>query len=122
MGIFGPKTPFLFQPLQERREPRDPLFQEMGIRALVWGWGNPKSRGKTCRETILSLSCIAITLTAGVILKEEKSPLLCLRGSSGGILGDNLGEGNCESKIVLETGESIFAARHQDVSQGPLGN
>ena len=27
MGVFGP---------------RNPLFQEMGIRGSVWGWGNPK--------------------------------------------------------------------------------
>ena len=47
-----------------------------------------------------SLSCLAITLTAGVILKEEESPLLWARDSLGGIFGDNLSEGNCESKIV----------------------
>ena len=31
------------------------------------------------------------------------------------------GEGNCESKIAARQGVSIFAARHQDVSHGPLG-
>ena len=40
----------------------------------------------------------------------------------GGILGDNLGEGNCESKIASrQWGDKFFAARHQSVSQGPLG-
>ena len=58
----------------------------------------------------------------GVILKEEKkSPLLWARDSLGGILGDNLGEGNCESKIVARQWGVNFAARHQGVSQGPLG-
>ena len=46
--------------------------------------------------------CLAITLTARVILKEaKKSPLLRGRDSLGGIfLGDNLGEGDCESRIA----------------------
>ena len=40
----------------------------------------------------------------------------------GGLLGDNLDEGNCESqKVLRDNGEAIFAARHLDVSQGPLG-
>ena len=43
---------------------------------------------------------LAITLTAGVMLKEEKSPLLWARDSLRGILGDNLGKGKWESKIV----------------------
>ena len=34
------------------------------------------SRGKSCRETILSLNCLAVTITAGAILKEEKMPSL----------------------------------------------
>ena len=32
------------------------------------------TRGNNCGETILSLSCLAVTLTAGVILQEEKMP------------------------------------------------
>ena len=48
----------------------------------------------------LSLNCLAITLTAGVIWKREKRPLLWSRDSLGDILGDNLGEGNCESNNV----------------------
>ena len=57
----------------------------------------------------------------GVILKEEKSPLLWVRDSLGGIQGDNLGEGNCESKIITRQWGDNFAARHQDVSQGHPG-
>ena len=48
-------------------------------------------------------------------------PSLVARESFGGMLGDNLGEGNCESKIVVRQWGVNFAARHQGVSQGPLG-
>ena len=38
-----------------------------------------------------------------------------------GILRDNLDEGNCGSKIAArQWGEAILAARHFDISQGPL--
>ena len=47
MGIFGPKTPFssLWKGWGEMGVfgARNPLFQEMGIRALVGGRGNPNS-------------------------------------------------------------------------------
>ena len=41
--------------------------------------------------------CLSIvsTLTAGVISKEPKCPLLWARDALGGIIGDNLDEGNC---------------------------
>ena len=55
----------------------------------------------------------------GVILKEEKSPLLG-RDSSGGILGDNLGKGNCESKIVSRVGRQ-FLPRDIRMSRRVLG-
>ena len=55
---------------------------------------------KLPRDNFCPASCLAIALIAGVILKEEKCPLLRARDSLGGIFGDNLGEGNCESKIV----------------------
>ena len=77
---------------------------------------------KLPRDTFCLSIVSQLTLTAGVILKEEECPLLWVRHSFGGILGDNLGEGNCESKIVARQWETIFAARHQGVSQGPLGN
>ena len=57
------------------------------------------SRGKIAARQFLPRD-IAITLTAGLILKEDKKPSLVGRDSLGGILGDNLGEGNCESKIA----------------------
>ena len=53
--------------------------------------------------------------------RGRRSSPFWVRDSLGGILGDNLGEGNCESKIVWRQWGDIFASRHQDVSQGPLG-
>ena len=72
---------------------------------------------------VLSLNCLAVTPhRRGILKKREKCPLLWARDSFGVILGDNLGEGNCESKIVArQWGDNFFAARHQGVSQGPLG-
>ena len=47
----------------------------------------------------MPLSCRAITLIPGVILNEEKKPSLeGERGNLGGILRDNLGEGNLGSQ------------------------
>ena len=47
MGIFGPKTPFSNLCKGEGKrgflDPRNPLFQEMGIRAPVWDRGNPNT-------------------------------------------------------------------------------
>ena len=81
------------------------------------------SRGKNCRETILSLNCLAVTLTAGVILKEEKMPslvgVLWARDSFGGILGDNLGEVNCESKIVARQWGVNFCRETSRCLAGP---
>ena len=54
-------------------------------------------------DRFLSLTCPRnYPHLRGLILKEDKNPLLLWgRDSLGGILGDNLGEGNCESKIGL---------------------
>ena len=62
--------------------------------------------------------CRAITLAAGAIWKKRESPLFWERGNFGGILRGNLDEGQT---LARDSGESIFAARHQDASQGPLG-
>ena len=79
-------------------------------------------RGKIAARQFLSLNCLAITLTAGVVLKEEKTPLLWARDSLGGVLGDNLGERVIASqKLSRDSRETSFAVRHQDVSQRPLG-
>ena len=55
---------------------------------------------KIAERQLLSLSCLAITRTAGVVLKEEKCPLLWARDRLGDIFRRQFGEGNCESKIV----------------------
>ena len=70
----------------------------------------------------LSLNCLAITLTAGVILSEEKMPSLVGESTLGGILGDDLGEGNCESKIVSRQWGRLFLPRDIKMSRrAPLG-
>ena len=48
----------------------------------------------------LLLNWRAFSIIAGAILKEEKSLLLWGRGDLRGILRDDLGEGDCESKIA----------------------
>ena len=58
-------------------------------------------RGKNCRETI----CVSqlprnYSHRGGNLERRKKKPLLWGRGNLGGILRDNLGEGNCESKIA----------------------
>ena len=54
---------------------------------------------------------------------RPKLPLLWGRGNLGGILRDNLGEGNCESKVAArQWGVNFCPARQQDVLQGPLGS
>ena len=80
------------------------------------------SRGKNCRETIFVSHLSRNYLTGGVNFEKRiKSPLLWGRDSLGGILGDNLARVIASQKLPRDSGETIFAARHQSVSQGPLG-
>ena len=73
------------------------------------------SRDKNCRETIfVSQLSRSYPHRGGYLERGEKNPLLWGRDSLGGILVDNLGEGNCESKLSRGIGETIFATRHQD--------
>ena len=62
----------------------------------------------------MALDCLAITLTAGVILKEALKPTL---------VGErHFGEGNLRGQTLSQdNGETILAVRHLDVSHGPLG-
>ena len=70
----------------------------------------------------MSLTCLAITLTAGLILKEDRTnPLLWGRDSLGGILGDNLCEGNCESKIASRQWGDNFCRETSICLAGPSG-
>ena len=104
---FGPKLGF----------PRRKIPSQRALRGILM------PRGKNCRETIFSRSVAAqLPSPRGQFRKRGKNPLLWGRGNLGGILRDNLGEGNCEAKIAArQRGVNFFAARHQDVSQGPLG-
>ena len=91
----------------------------IGVFRTVFFSNPPTGPGEAsrCREAkiaarlSLPLNCRAITLIAGAILNEEKKPSL--------VGGRQFGD--CESKLPRDSGKSIFAARHQDVSQGPLG-
>ena len=80
-------------------------------------------RGKNCRETIfaarLPRNC---PHRRGNFERGKNVLLLWGRGNLGGILRDNLVARVIESqKLPRDSGESIFAARHQGVSHGPLG-
>ena len=57
----------------------------------------------------------------GLILKEDKKPSLVGERQLGGILGDNLGEGNCESKIASRQWEDNFCRETSICLAGPCG-
>ena len=80
------------------------------------------SRGKNCRETIFAAQLPHnYPHRGGNFETGKKSPLLWGRGNLGGNLRDNLAGVIASQKLQRDSGESIFAARHQDASQGPLG-
>ena len=69
----------------------------------------------------MSLSCLAVILTAGVILKEEKMPSVVGERQFWRYYRRHWARVIASQKLSRDSGESIFAARHQGVSQGPLG-
>ena len=79
------------------------------------------SRDKIAARQFLSLNCLAITLTAVGNLKEEKCLLLWGRDSLGGIFGDNLGEGKCESRIAPRQWGDNFCRETSRCLAGPSG-
>ena len=91
--------------------------------------GMPRGPGEAswCREAkiaarqFLLLDCRAITLTVGAILKRRKNSFLWEGGNLRGILRGIWVRVIASQKSPRDSGESIFAARHQDASQGPLG-
>ena len=78
-------------------------------------------RGKNCRETVFAAQLPHNTLTKGAILKEENMSSLVGRGNLGGILRDNLGEGN-ESQHCRETVGSQFCREASRCLAGPSGH
>ena len=57
----------------------------------------------------------------GVMLKEKRMPSLVGERQFGGILGDTLGEGNCESKIVARQWGVHFCRETARRLSGPSG-
>ena len=74
---------------------------------------------KIATRQFLSLNCLVVTVTAGVILKEEKLPSLVGERHFGGISGDNLGEGNCEPKTVARQWGVNFCRETSRCLAGP---
>ena len=81
MGVFGP---------------RNPLFQEMGIRGPVWGRGNPKARCDIRMMRVLWLKCSMILSRHSipgqkVVASDVPTAICCIRtlkyqSETGGIL------------------------------------
>ena len=76
------------------------------------------SRGKNCRETILPLTCLAITPTAGLILKEDKKPsLVGGERQFGRHFSRQFGRGSLRVKNCLETVGRQFLPRDINLSR-----
>ena len=76
---------------------------------------------RNCRETSLPLNCGAITLTAGVLLKQAKMSSLVGERQFRRHFERQFGVRVIASqKLPRDSGESICAARHQDVSHEAL--
>ena len=80
------------------------------------------SQGKNCREAIfVSQLSRNYPHRGGDLERGKKPPLVGVRDGLGGILGDNLGEGNCESKIVLRERGDNFCREASRCLAGPSG-
>ena len=73
-----------------KKAPQNPVGQKRHLDVA----GQKLPRDNFCLSVVSQLPS-----PGGVISKEAKIPLLWARGNLGGILGDSLGRGNCESKI-----------------------
>ena len=79
-------------------------------------------RGKNCRETIFAAQLPGNCPHHRVNFERGKNVLSC----GGEAIWEAFLETICarviaSQKLPRDSGESIFAARHQDASQGPLG-
>ena len=79
-------------------------------------------RGKNCRETIFAAQLPRNYPHHGGSLERGKNVLCCGGEAIWEAFYETIWARVIESqKLPRDSGESIFAARHQDVSQGPLG-
>ena len=78
-------------------------------------------RGKNCRETILAAQLPRNCPLRGGKFERWKCPLLWGRGNFGGILRDNLGKGNWESKIAARQWGVNFCREASRCLVGPSG-
>ena len=78
-------------------------------------------RGKNCRETIFAAQLPRDYPHLGSNFERGKN-VYCGREAIWEAFYETIWAREIESqKLPRDSGESIFAARHQDVSQGPLG-
>ena len=100
-----------------QRPPKASLLIQRAWRGILM------PRGETCRETIFAAQLPRnYPHRGGNFERRKKSPLLRGRGNLRGILRGNLVVRVIASqKAARQWGGAILAARHQDVSQGPLG-
>ena len=79
-------------------------------------------RGKNCRETIFAAQLPRDYPHHGGNFERGKNVLSCGGEAIWKAFSERIWARAIESqKLPRDSGESIFAARHQDVSQGPLG-
>ena len=79
------------------------------------------SRRKKRRETIFVSQLSRSYPHRRGNFERKKCPFLWARDSFGGILGDNLGEGNCESKVVVRQWGVNFCRETSRCLAGPSG-
>ena len=80
-------------------------------------------RGKNCRETSFAAQLPRNYPRHGGNFERGKNVLYCGGEAILEALKETIWARVIESqKLPRDSGESIFAARHQDVSQGPLGS
>ena len=80
-------------------------------------------RDKNCRETIFVSQLSRNYPHRGVNFEREENALSCGRETVWEAFEETIWARVIASqKLSRDSGETIFAARHQDVSQGPLGS
>ena len=99
-----------------------PLLEESAQETQRARRGILMPRGKNCRETIFAAQLLRNYPHHGGNFEREKNVLCCGGEAIWEAFYETTWARVIESqKLPRESGESIFAARHQDASQGPLG-